>query len=372
MANPKRDICCIFNLAPHYREAIFKQMDAELHCDFYFGDRVETFIQTMNYKELRGFKKIVKNIFVYKFIWQRGIIALPFKRYKHFVLTGDVGILSSWVLLILCKFLNKRVYLWMHGIKGPLSWKSKLMTYPFYWMAHKYFLYNDFSRRLMIDSGFSENKIVCVYNSLDYDKQLSIRKKQVATDIYQKFFGNHFPVLIYIGRIQQSKKLNIILDAMLILREKDITCNLVIVGEDIEEVRLEEDISKKDLRGNTWLYGSCYEEEQIAELIYNADVCVSPGNVGLTAMHCFTYGTPVITHNNFSNQNPEFEVVTPSITGDFFEENNAIDLSSKIENWINLNPDRRTEVRNLAYAVIEDKYNPHYQIKVLKKVFNLS
>jgi glycosyltransferase involved in cell wall biosynthesis len=297
---------------------------------------------------------------------------LPFKSYKHFILTGDPYILSSWLLLILCKILNKRVYLWMHGIKGPMNWKTKLLAYPFYWMAHKYFLYNDFSQRLMIKIGFKQNNIVCIYNSLDYDNQLVIRKRQTETDIYKKFFGNDFPILIYIGRIQRSKKLKTILDSMIILKEKAVICNLVIIGDDNENVRLEEEISENDLKGNTWLYGPCYDEEKIAELIYNADVCVSPGNVGLTAMHCFTYGTPVITHNNFSNQNPEFEVIKPGITGDFFEENSEADLSAKIVKWINLDKNKRIEVRNLTYAIIEEKYNPYYQIKILKNVFNLS
>lgn len=54
-----------------------------------------------------------------------------------------------------------------------------------------------------------------------------------------------------------------------------------------------------------------------AEFIYNADLCVSPGNVGLTAMHSLVFGCPVITHNCFEWQMPEFEAIQPGITGDF-------------------------------------------------------
>lgn len=39
---------------------------------------------------------------------------------------------------------------------------------------------------------------------------------------------------------------------------------------------------------NVWFYGSCYDEQTNAELIYNADMCVAPGNVGLTAIHAMT------------------------------------------------------------------------------------
>ncbi len=76
-------------------------------------------------------------------------------------------------------------------------------------------------------------------------------------------------------------------------------------------------IDKNQSKGRIWLYGACYDEEIIGELIFNAQLCVSPGNVGLTAMHSLVYGTPVITHNNFSNQSPEFEAIIDGKTGSF-------------------------------------------------------
>lgn len=68
---------------------------------------------------------------------------------------------------------------------------------------------------------------------------------------------------------------------------------------------------------NVWFYGSCYDEQTNAELIYNADMCVAPGNVGLTAIHAMTFGCPVITHSDFKWQMPEFEAIHPGKTGDF-------------------------------------------------------
>ena len=35
----------------------------------------------------------------------------------------------------------------------------------------------------------------------------------------------------------------------------------------------------------------------ISKYLYYADICVSPGNVGLTAIHSLTYGTPVNSQN---------------------------------------------------------------------------
>lgn len=364
-------ICCIFNLAPLYRSRIYKLMNEELGCDFYFGDKIESTIKKLDYKGLDGFKKEVENkkIFNTSFIWQKGVVGLVFKReYKYFILTGDSSILSNWMIAFFALLLNKKVYLWMHGLKSELSWKGKLFTYPLYYMANKFLLYGDYSKAFMVKKGFNPNKMVCIYNSLDYDIQLSIRKDLIKTNIYIDYFNNDLPVLIYIGRIQKIKKINLIIDAMSILKDRNILCNLVIVGSDSENTGIEEKIVNNKFEKNVWMYGACYEEKKIAELIFNADVCVSPGNIGLTAMHSFTYGTPAISHNNFSNQNPEFESIKPGITGDFFEEDCAEDLSISIQKWINLAEDERKKVRLAAFSVIDEKYNPHYQVQVLKKL----
>jgi glycosyltransferase involved in cell wall biosynthesis len=108
----------------------------------------------------------------------------------------------------------------------------------------------------------------------------------------------------------------------------------------------------------------------IAELFYNANVCVSPGNVGLTAIHSLTFGCPVITHGNLPDQMPEFEAIRPGITGDFFKENDAYDLSEKIKKWISLNDAQRDETRNAAYKEIDQKWNIHYQINTIRKIIN--
>lgn len=366
-------ICCVFNYAPHYRAPIFTLMDKQLGCDFYFGDKVESPIKEMNVNELKGYKKKVKNIKILRnrFRWQKGVVALAFKPYKFYILTGDFNVLSSWLLSIFALILNKKVIFWMHGLRSrkELKLSEKFLIYNFYNLASIYFLYGDYSRNLMLQKGFRKKRMLCVYNSLDYDKQLEVRKKLGESNVYLDHFNNEQPVIIYLGRIQKVKKISQLIEAVSLLSQKGINCNVVVIGEITDDHVILEQIQRFDLHLNIWLYGACFEEEVLGELIYNADVCVSPGNVGLTALHCFTYGTPVITHNNFENQMPEFEIIEPGINGDFFIEDNIADLSEKIACWISLPDQQRREVRQSAYNAIDTKYNPYYQIKVMKEVF---
>lgn len=372
--NTINSICCIFNLAPHYRAPIYMLMDKELSCDFYFGDKVDTEMKIMDVNQLKGYKKTVQNkrIFFNRFWWQNDMVHLVFKKqYKYFILTGDSSILSNWFILLLCRILGKKTYIWTHGLKSEPSWKGKLLIYPFYLMANKFLLYGEHAKQVMVKLGFSENKTECIYNSLDYNHQLSIREKLQKTNIYSDFFGNKLPTIIYIGRIQKVKKIELLFEAIKLLEKRSIYCNIMLIGENTDDIDLKKIHFENNLQSMYWLYGPCYDENKIAQFFYNSDVCVTPGNIGLTAIHSMVFGVPVITHDNFVYHGPEYETIQTGKTGDFFEENNIYDLTDKIEKWLSVETERRNEVRNDCYAIIDEKYNPNFQINLLKKLFNI-
>ena len=344
-------------------------MDEELKCDFYLGDTIFKPLKTMEYSSLNGYRKTIKNkkSFIKGYIWQKGVWKLLFKPYDSYIINSSPYHLSNWFAHILAKILGKKTYAWTHGIKSGAKGKLLIFQKTFYGLFNKIFLYGEHGKQLMINMGFDERKLVVLYNSLDYEKQLNIRKSLEPTDIYKKYFKNDFPVLIYIGRIQTSKKVNLLVEAIRKLKEKGTPCNLVVVGEDIDQNDIPNLVDQNNLKSNVWFYGPCYKEELIGPLLYNADVCVSPGLIGLTAIHSLTYGTPVVTSDSFYAHGPEFEAIESGITGDFFKNDNIDDLLQKINNWINLDTASRNTTRLHCYRPIDEKYNPFYQIEVLKK-----
>jgi len=363
-------VCCIFNLAPHYRAPIYTLMDQELKCDFYLSDQVTTPIKLMNYNDLKGYKKtLVITSLGTNFYWQKGAFRLAFKHYSHYIISGDPYCLSTWLILILTKLFRKKTYLWTHGWYGDETFLKRKVKKFYFSLCTKVLLYGDYARNLMIKEGINPGKLVTIYNSLDFDAQCKIKSNLKQTNIYKNHFKNSFPVLLYIGRIQPIKKINSIIEALKSLRDRDINCNLIIIGkETVDEHIIHNLITKYQLEKNIWFYGACYDEEILGELIFNADLCVSPGNVGLTAMHSLVYGTPVITHNNFVNQMPEFEAIKEGETGSFFVEDSIPDLCEKIIPWLSLTTLKLEFVKNKCFEIINQKYNPHSQLDTLKKI----
>lgn len=357
--------CLIYNYAQHYRTSIFKLLDKELGVDFYFGDKMDD-VKKMDYSQLKNFKGELKNIKIFSAIyWQKGAVSLFFKKYDKYIILGEYYCISTWCILLLNRFSSKKIYLWSHGWYGNENVIKKVIKKIFFNLSDGLFLYGDYAKKLMIKEGFRDENLHVIYNSLNYDDQLLVRKKLRKTDIYSNYFKNDYPILIFIGRLNKGKKLEQLINAFKQLKDNGIFVNLVFVGTGIEEERLKE--KANSINNNIWFYGSCYEEEKIGELIYNATICISPGNVGLTAMHSLVYGTPVITHYDFSSQMPEFEAIKESISGTFFVKDNETDLANKIQAWLSKSK-HREKTRFDCFEIIDKKYNPHFQLEVIKKV----
>lgn len=365
------DICCVFNIGPHYREPIYQAMANQIHCDFYLGDRVSTNIKKFNYENLPGYKKTLKRLNIFKeFYWQRGAVSILFKPYKTYIITGEPFCLSTWVLLLLSKFTRKKCIAWTHGWYGKEKGIKKIIKKTFFKLFSHLLTYNEYTIPLLEKEGLKRENITCIANSLNSHKQLEIRKQLQRTNIFTKHFNNDNPVILYCGRIQKVKKLEMIIDSAKTLIENGVPVNVVFVGKDDENVNLGNYSKELGIESNVWMYGPCYDEEKLGEIFYNSAVCVSPGNVGLTAIHSLTFGCPVVTHDNFTMQMPEFEAIKEGVTGSFFKENDPNDLTSKIELWIAKKAEEREQARTEAFREIDRKWNIDCQIETLKSVLN--
>ncbi|WP_345992292.1 glycosyltransferase [Chryseobacterium sp. Chry.R1] len=359
----------IYNFGQHYREPIFKKMDEELAIDFYFGDNSED-IKTFDYNKLKGYKGTLKSVKLYKILyWQKGLLGLAFKNYSNYILLGEYFCVTHWLLFILLKLRGKKIILWSHGWYGNEGTAKRMIKKLYFAFADKILLYGNYAKDLMIKEGINEEKLEVIYNSLDFERQNEIYKSLVATDIYRNFFQNNNKIIFYIGRLQKRKKIEQIIFVLRELQKDNIFINLVIIGKGEKESDLRKLVAESGLDANVWFYGATYKEEEIGELIRNADLCISPGNVGLTAMHSLVYGTPVITHSNFKNQMPEFEAIIPGVSGDFFTEDSLEDLKSKIKDWI-ISEKNKENISESCREIIRDKYNPEYQIKIIKRIIN--
>lgn len=359
-------LCLIYNYAQHYRTSIFKLIDKEFDCNFVFGDSMGD-VKKMDYSLLKGKVTEIHNKQIGSGYFQKGVLSLLRKNYDRYIMLGETRCISTWMFLFLSKFYrHKKVYLWSHGWYGKESRFECIIKKLFFKMADGIFLYGNYAKELMIKEGFNKERLFVIHNSLAYDEQLETRKQLKPTGIYTEHFGNSNPNLVFVGRLTEVKKLDMILRAMSKSKAKNIEYNLTLIGGGEKKEELEKLAKELKLTENVWFYGPCYNEVELGNLIYNADLCVSPGNVGLTAMHSLVFGTPVITHNYFPLQMPEFEAIKEGETGCYFQYDNIDSLADSIIKWFESTRNNREVIRKNCMAEIDKYWTPYYQIDVLK------
>lgn len=362
-------ICILMNMAPKYVEASYTLFDKELDVLWCFGSN-ETDIQEMNHallKEVNIFKTIK---IIGKAYYLRGALSLAFRKdISSYVLIGEPGLLTTWILPRLVKLFHpsRKIIFWTHGWYGRESSIKAFIKKKYFKIADSILTYGHYARDLMIKEGFKPDTIYTIHNSLNHDTQVKLRNELTHSNIYEEHFGNIFPVLIVIGRITLRKQLDMLLKAVAIMKSKGLDYNVVLVGDGEGKTTLEQLSNDLEIEERVWFYGACYDEIENAKLLFNADMCVVPGDIGLTAIHALTFGLPTLTHNRFICQGPEFESIIPNVTGDFFVYQNMNSMIEKINYWFKTHPNRE-EVRKSCFKEIDENWTPEFELNVLKKV----
>lgn len=347
-------------------------MDQKLDCKFYFGSQTNTSIKKLDYNLLKGFRKELKYLKLFKqWYWLRSSLRLLFGSNQKFILNGQLFCLSDWFILLFGKLLGKNIFIWTHGWYGSEKGVKKKLKKIYYGLSSGVFLYGNYAKELMVSEGINSKKLHLIYNSLDYDNQKTLRANlKLEVDSFN-YFQENLPVVIFIGRLLKGKNLDLVFESLQISKDKERTgFNILIIGDGPDLDRLRRISEEMALESNIHFYGACYDEIVLSKLIHNASICISPGYIGLTVIHSLSYGTPAMTHDDFTKQMPEFEAIIPGETGDFFKKEDAEDLSFKLNGWFAKYPEKSKDLIDKCYAIIDEKYNPNYQIEMIKKVIS--
>ena len=366
------------NIAPHYRKEIWFLLSEEQswRFNFVFGDNFSSNpIIPLNIKANSMESKChkVRNI-AWKnvLIWQVGVIGLCLSKSMDIaIFLGDMHILTNWLASLICRVRGIKVLYWGHGFSGKEGFLKKFFRTWFNSLAHEHLLYGQRGKNIMVGLGFIPSKLHVISNSLAYSEHFKLRSSFQHTKkekVFHFFKNPDLPTLLFIGRLTPSKEIYLLIEALYNLNAESLKYNLLIIGEGEEEEKLKELGYKAIEDKSLHFYGRSYNEKENSILIAHADLCVSPGNIGLTVIHCLSYGTPSATHNNFANQMPEYEAITPFETGFFFKENDLEDICEKIKGWFDSNTLKREEIRRKCYSKVDNYYNPEKQMDIFKKV----
>lgn len=377
MNNPK--VAVVYHYIAHYRKPVFDALCRNKKIDYFVVADTQSNIASLpvldSVRESCGDALSarwihVKNCWIAKhFLWQQGVLKIAgSEEYDAVVFLGNMYFLSTWIAVLLAKHAGKGVYFWTHGVRRRECGVKGAVRRLFYRLADGLLLYGERAKRLLVAEGFSPEHIHVIWNSLDFDKQNSIFNEisDVDREVAKSAIGvsGDDKVVVAIGRLTRDKRFDLLIQAAQLIRH-NIKFKLVIIGDGPERARLEEDIFQNKLGDIVSLYGACYDERVIATLVSAANVSVVPGDIGLSAIHSLTYGTPVVTHDCFDSHKPEFEAIVDGVSGSFYKQGDVEDLGEKVVYWLKQD---RTISLDACRNVIRSRYNPHRQNDIISRV----
>lgn len=384
MASPLR-VMVQYNCIPHYRQRLFHHLSACSDCEFTIVADSEPdtpFLRVIPVTEEDGIRavqvrtKVVQVPLLPALRWQPEALRYVLHyRPDVIIALGSPYSLTAWVLCMIGKVMGIPVLLWTHGVlereRGPRWWVRAV----FYRLAHALVLYGDYAKEILLERGYRSDRLHVVYNSLDYDTQSHIDAEisHEAREFFRMAMGVGVEerLVVFTGRLQAVKRLDLLLEAVGILKTRGKVVHVALVGHGAEREALAKLAEQLDVAPLIHFLGESYDERYLGLILGAGDLCVIPSGAGLSVMHALAFGTPVLLHDNLSKHFPEWEAVQDGITGIFYRYGDVCDLALKMERQLFPTP-AKARMTSACRTVIRERYNPHAQVDRFVRAVRLS
>lgn len=370
-----------YHFVAHYREPVFRAL---LESGPREGIRYQIFADSVSNipsiklldherlaKDFPGCWIQAKNVWLPKnFLWQARLVATVWReRPDAIIFLGDFHFLSTWVTAVLARALGTSVLMWTHGFlrreRGVIGFGRTL----FYRLAHHLLVYGGRARDLLVEKGVPADRIDVVFNSLDHPKQLGVRQRLLGStpdEVKRRTLGfSDRKVIVFSGRLERSKGIDLLLRAFASLPQERINAHLLCIGDGPMRKELESLAEELSVKERVTFWGSCYDEEVLGALFYLSDLAVSPGPIGLFAIHALTYGTPVLLGDDLDRHGPEFEAVLIGKTGRFFRTGSQQSLAEGILDA--LTALQKSSVREACFESVDGTWTPGNQAEIIHR-----
>jgi len=276
------------------------------------------------------------------------------------VVSGDPHYLSLVPALVRARRQGVPTILWTHGYsKREVSWRRRLRHTTFR-LAWGLLLYDHDTAGRYVAEGWDADRVFVALNSLD---QAPIRAARADwrgdPERLRAFAEEHDlsrgPVVLFVSRLERDNRLDLLLSAADVLRGTFPTLRVVIIGRGPCERQLRRRIDDLGLAGHVRLEGPVYEESILAPWFLCADVFCYPANIGLSLLHAFGYGLPVVTSDRLAAQNPEIGALKHGENGLLYADGDVEALVASLRQLFE-DQTRRAAMSQAALATVQETY----------------
>lgn len=291
--------------------------------------------------------------------WQRALWRILRGGYEVVVCVEAVHHLTVWALWLLRRWGGYRLVLFGYGFRsqpsGPLVARVRqALRWLLLRSADAVICYTDRGRDAVVAGGIDPARVFVTRNTLDTEMLLrvdaAVTPERLAALRRELALGDD-PTVVFVGRLLEGKRVDVLIDACRLLREGGTPCRLLIVGDGPERAALEARAGEVAIASRAVVFaGAVYDEARLAEWMRLASLLVIPGRVGLTCVHGFAHGLPTVTTDESRvEQSPEYAYIEHGRNGWIVAEAEAGLYARTLAELLG-DADRLASMRGEAYA----------------------
>jgi len=355
MNSPLR-VAVITNIIPAYRADYFRRIfaDSELDVTVFcqraipgmnlpsihqtFGERVVEVRYTGAARERIGWQHLP-----WRYLW---------RHFDVYFVHGNPRVLSNVLVSVLLRLAGKRVVIegQLHTAgSNPYFEKLRLL----WWRLFRYvYLYNDReAERLRRMAGFGGATAIGMNNGLDQsaiDRACADWPAARLTQWQQDEGLSGRTLVLSCARLESKNRFERLLDCIPALKARHPNLLWCVIGDGPQAAELQARTTAAGLRDNVRWLGAIYEENRLAPWFLSAQALVHPGAIGLSLLHAFGYGLPVVTHDAGGQHMPEFAALTNGTNGRVYPREDTDAMTSAILAAIDESPQLGAQAKTLA------------------------
>ena len=238
--------------------------------------------------------------------------------YDIIVFEGTTNILNNSFLIPYAKSQRKKIIFWDAGYSlDKRSLKRKIIdniNLPLVRLTDMQMAYSTLAKNYMIKYMGAQNAFVNL-NTINttYFEQI---ETEVASSISSYSFDKSNIKLLYVGVIEERKKIKELIDIILRLNKKDKRFSINIIGDgDYINTLKKYSKSNKEIS----FLGPIYDKEVLKSYYFNSDLFVLPGDGGLAIVQSHLFGLPVVCTKGADGTEMDYITFKPFLLNDLNE-----------------------------------------------------
>ena len=363
MSRHLKKIAVLVNFLPDYREDLYRRLLSRDDLDVtIFCHTPPTGAAFKSIHELFSPRVVVLPVYFFRgetLVWS----VLPWWRlltqFDVVVVEGNPRYVAHALLATLLRIMGKSVVLWTMVQSFRNDPRRQRIRLAWTRIFRKVLVYNESEAEMLLQQGFMGDRVFSINNGLNQDKILSASAAWTRDGLARWRASNGLngrKIILSCGRLQPKNKFEQVLEALEALMPLHPDILWCLVGDGPERERLLSEVQRRNLQEHARFLGAIYGEDDLAPWFLSAELLVNPGAIGLSILHSFGYGLPVVTHGDKLRHGPEFVAFREGITGHSFPEDDVASMSDVMESVL-ANPDARAEMSEQCMSIAKDKYN---------------